>query len=509
MPVIKVEFGRAGLVASATSETFLNHIQILRDARAWSGGSTGTEVPRFAESTVRYLERIMLARGADLRDAIFQFAHLVGLATVASDSGRALDTLFGFEGAVRARRIAADLARRLEGRDSHATLDATAFVLDYGDGQSYRLLHARLPLLFALLEFLLTSPEAPEQSREMLGHIGRIEEAPSDFDTVKSASNAIAATLNASLDTMMRSRVERDRMEALAAFLDETAVETDTGERRWSIDDAAILDFWLRGGSGEARAEDFRQFRTVHRAFVALVLALREGEDFQRLYRPQAADDQEGYVQLTADQAAFETIEEGLPSPLDALAEDPLCRVKFLTGAEAKGLEIAARLWGAVREFPLSVLRSDVMGGAQNEIINALRFKRALEPLIALDKLADPDEAGYPAVAERYGRLRSHLRQMLHAAAYVTATRRQMTLPEPTATETRKAYRGVRRAGFGEALEDPEIGAAFEAAITPLSELGALLAGLEAALPEDLGQRFTADRRSFADAFGEMYGKET
>lgn len=509
MPVIKVEFARAGLAASATSETFLNHMQLLRDARAWSGGAGGAELPRFSESTVRYLERALLARGADLRDAVFQFTHLVGMAAVISPSGRALDTLYGYDGPVRGRRIAAYVNQCLEGLSCHVSADETAFVLTYEGGQPYRLLHARLPLLFALLEFLLTSPEAPEQAREVMALIGRIEAAPEDFETVRSASNAIAATLNAGLDKIMRSRVERDRLEALAAHLDETAIETDTGERRWSINDAAILAFWLRGASTEGRSDDFRQFRTVHRAFVALVLALREGEDFQRLYRPQTSDDAEGYLQLTEDQATFETIEEGLPSPLDSLGEDPLARVKFLTGAETRNLEIASRLWGAVRAFPVSVLRSEVMGGAQNEIINALRFKRALGPLIALDKLDDPDEAGYPAIAERFGRLRSHLRQMLHASAYVTATRRQIALPEPTATETRKAFRGVRRAGFGEAFDDPEIGAAFEAAITPLSELAGLVGELEAAIPEDLAERFEADRTVFAEAFEDMYGKET
>ncbi len=507
MPVIKMEFGRAGLAASATSETFLNHMQILRDARVWAGGARGGEMPRFSESTIRYLERALLARGADLRDAIFQFAHLVGLAATASPSGRALDTLYGFEGAVRAKRLGAHFARLLDGRETYIQVEEAAFQVAYPGGQSYRLLHARMPLLFALLEFLLTSPEAPEQSREVMRLIGEIEGAPGDFDTVKRASNAIAASLNATLDTMMRSRVERDRMEALAAHLDETAVE-DQGERRWVIDDGAILAFWLKGAA-EARGEDFRQFRTVHRAFVALVLALREGEDFQRLYRPQATDTEDGYLQLTDDQASYETAEERFPSPLDAFADEPVCRVKFLTGAEAKGLDIAARLWGAVRAFPMSVLRSEVMGGAQNEIINALRFKRPLGPLIGLDKLEDPDDAGYPAVAERYGRLRAHIRQMLNASAHVTATRRQMTLPEPTATETRKAYRGVRRTGFAEAFDDPEIGAAFEAAITPLSELGGLVAGLEKALPEDLADRFHADRGVFRDAFGAMYGKET
>ncbi|GMG83085.1 hypothetical protein LNKW23_22980 [Paralimibaculum aggregatum] len=509
MPVIKMEFARAGLAASATSESFLNHMQLLRDARAWSGGAGGAELPRFSESTVRYLERSLLARGADLRDAVFQFAHLIGMAAAISPSGRALDTLYGFDGPVRARRLAGHLAQGLEGIRSHVEMEENAFNLVYGHDQSYRLLHARLPLLYALLEFLLTAPDAPEQAREVMTLIARIEEAPQDFETVRATSNAIAATLNAGLDRMMRSRVERDRLEALAAHLDETARETEAGERRWTIDDGAILAFWLRGAEPGGRSDDFRQFRTVHRAFVALLLALREGEDFQRLYRPQAADDEEGYLQLTDDQATFETVEEGLPSPLDALAEDPVGRVKFLTGAETRNLEIAARLWGAVRAFPLAVLRSEVMGGAQNEIINALRFKRALGPLIALEKLEDPDEAGYPAVAERYARLRAHLRQMLHASAYVTATRRQINLPEPTASETRKAYRGVRRAGFGEAFDDPEIGEAFEAAITPLSELAGLLGELEAAMPGELVERFAEDRAVFADAFGEMYGKET
>lgn len=510
MPVIKMEFARAGLAAGATSETFLNQMQVLRDARAWAGGMAGAELPRFSDSTLRYLERALLARGADLRDAVFQLSHLLALAAAADPRGRALDTLYGFAGPVRAGALAAHLAAAAARAEAPAVaLEDRGFVLRYAGGEGYRLAHARLPLLVALLEFLLTTPDAPGEGREVMSLIARIEAAPGGFETVRAASNAIAAALNATLDRVMRSRVERDRIEALTAHLDATAEDHGAGDRRWVIDDAAILSFWLRGAEEPGRTEDFRQFRTVHRAFVALVLALREGEDFQRLYRPQTADDEEGLLQIAADQGSFETIEDGLSSPLDALSEDPVGRVKFLTGAEAKGLEIAARLWGAVRAFPLAVLRSEVMGAAQNEIINALRFGRPLGPLVRLETRADGEEAGYPAVAERYGRLRAHLRLMLHAAAHVMAERRGIRLPEEKAAETRKAFRSVRRAGFAEAFEDATIGAAFEAAITPLGDLAGLLADLSAALPGELGERFEQDRALFADAFTSLYRKET
>lgn len=510
MAVIKVEFARAGLAASATSESFLNQMQLLRDARCWVGGADGSELPRFSESTLRYLERALFSRGADLRDAVFQLAHLTGAAAALSSSGRALDLLYGFPGPVRSRALGAYMAEAASGRDGHVTCEEKSLVLRYREGQGYRIATARLPLLLALLEFLLSSPEAPEQAREVLALIERVEADPDGFETVRGASNAIAAGLNASLDRVMRSRVERDRFEALAAFLDEIAAEEDIGDgdRVWTLDDGAILAFWRRGAEDQERAEDFRQFRTVHRAFVALTLALREGEDFQRLYRPQASETEESTVQIAEEQGRFETLDEHAPSPLDALEEDPIARVKFLTGAEAKSIEIAARLWGAVRDYPLSVMRSEVFGAAQNEIINALRFRRELEPLVRLDKLSEPG-AGYDAVAGRYAKMRKHTRQMMHAAAHVMAERRGIALPEPQATETRKAFRSVRRAGFSEAFGDDDIGKAFEAAIAPLTELGGLLKALLAALPEDLETRFVGDRAAFQKAFGDLYGKET
>lgn len=504
MPVIRMEFARAGLAAAATSEAFLNQMGLLAEARAYGGGA---DLPRFAGGTLRRLERALTARGQDLRDAVFQLAHLLGAAAALDPQGRALDTLYGFPGPVRARALAAYLASG--GARGHVRHEAEALALSYDGGPDYRLAHARLPLLMALLEFLLTAPDAPEQAGETMALVERIEAAPGCFETVRAASNALAASLGARLDRVMRSRVERDRFEALARHLDETAEEVEPGERRWRIDDGAVLSFWLRGAADPARAEDFRQFRTVHRAFVALILALREGEDFRRLHRPVAADDGESMLQIAERDAEIETLEEGRPSPLDALAADPAGRVKFLTGAEAKALEIPVRLWGAVRALPLSVMRSEVMGAAQNEIINALRFSRPLGPLVRLERLESDAAAGYGALRARYSKLGGHLGRMLLAAAHVAAERRGIALPEPRAAEARRAWRATRRQGFDGAFEAEGTGPAFDAALEPLADLARLMAGLEAALPEDTAALFAADRTAFAGAFAELYPQET
>ncbi|MGF1502028.1 MAG: hypothetical protein ACFBSD_09430 [Paracoccaceae bacterium] len=509
MEVIQLQFARAGIAASGTSEIFLNQMQVLRDARAWSSRA-GSDLPRFSDNTIRYLERALLGRGADLRDAVFQLSHLLSLSARLSARGRALDILYGYDGPIRARGLAAYLAERAAEGDT-TECQEKAFVLTYGSGESYRLAHARLPLLVALMEFLLTCPSAPEKSREVMANIAEIEAAHDRFDAVRTASNAIAALVNGLLDTMMRSRVERDRFETLMGFLDATAEEGDAGVRHWVIDDDAILDFWLRGVREPDRAEDFRQFRTVHRGFVALVLALRQGEDWQRLYRATPVDAEDSVVQLAEDQGSFETTEDEPTTPLDDLAEDPLARVKFLTGAEEKGLEIAVRMWGPVRAFPLSVLRSEVMGAAQNEIINAVRFRRELGPLIALEKHAKPGQntaAGYDEAVERYAKLKAHLRQMLRACAYVTAERRGLSVPEEQLAAARKAFKATRRQGFAEAFDDDEVGRAFEAAISPLAQLSDLLGGLADRLPDGLTDTFQADRKTFSGAFHELYAKE-
>lgn len=508
MVVIKVEFGRTALTASGVSEAFLNEIRALADARCWSGTA---DFPRFSERTVKYLEDIFKARGADLRDAVFQLSHLLALATKLSPRGRALDVLYGYDGPVRAKRLSAYLADLSEGND-HVAAEPDGFTLTYAGGETYRLASARLPLLMALMEFSLAGACEAEGGPWMPKTIAEIEAAPESFDHVRRTSNTMASRLSAYLDQALRSRVDRERFESLASFLDARATQGGAGDNsgKWVIDDAAVLEFWRDAVADPEKGGDFRQYRTVHRAFVALVLALREGEDWARLYRARSTDaSEDAFLQIEATQGGFETLEEGGNTPLDQLTEPPIARVKFLTGAEEKALEIAVRLWGAVRMFPLSVLRSEVMGGVQNEIINALRFRRPVAPLLNLEKLAEADGTAYHTQQDQFGKLRQHVGRMRQAAIHVMAERRGIEIPDEIATTARKAYRSIRREGFAEAFADDEVGEAFEAALDPLGEIAGLVESLRAALPEDPNPEFEADRALFRAAFTELYAKET
>jgi len=501
MPVIRVAFARSGLAAAGTSEAFLNRLAVLADARAWGPG--WGERPRFGPATLRHLERALTGRGADLRDAVFQLSHLIGLGATLDRRGRALDALFGAEGPATGRRLGAHLAGLADGA-GRVTREGEGFRIAYAGGESYRLADARLPLLIALLEFLLTAADAPEEGEAVLARIAEIEAAPDDFAALRQASNAIAALLNARLDAMLRSRAERDRFEVLAGFLDARAAAAACpgAPAEWVIDDAAILDLWVESAADPARGADLRQFRTVHRLMVALVLALREGEDWQRLHRAAPGADDEALLRVDAAEAAAETLEE-TGTPLDLLAEPPCDRVKFLTRTEAAALDIPVRLWGAVRLFPLAVLRSEVMGAVQNALMNALRFDRPLAPLAALEAAES-----YAARIAAHAGLRAHLRRMLLAAVHVSATRRAIALPEAEAAAAARAFRGIRRAGFAEAPDDDATAAAFEAAIGPLGDLGRLMAGLAAALPDPPEPVFEADRAVFARAFADLYGKD-
>jgi hypothetical protein len=178
--------------------------------------------------------------------------------------------------------------------------------------------------------------------------------------------------------------------------------------------------------------------------------------------------------------------------------------VKFLTGAELSALQLPVRLWGAVQDFPLSVLRSEAMGAVQNAIANALRFGRPVAGLVALEEVP----GDYAAARAARDRVTAHLRRMLYAAVHVSAERRGIRLPEEKAAEARRAFRGVRRQGFAEALTDPAAGAAFDAAVTPLSDLSGLMAGLARAMPGDEGALFAADLPVFRRAFADLYAQE-
>ncbi|MEO0822266.1 MAG: hypothetical protein AAF074_17785, partial [Pseudomonadota bacterium] len=112
----------------------------------------------------------------------------------------------------------------------------------------------------------------------------------------------------------------------------------------------------------------------------------------------------------------------------------------------------------------------------------------------------------YAEQAAAWRDAKQHLGRMRLAAAHVLAHHAGLEVPGDAAA-ARKAFRGFRREGFQDALEDPDRGEAFGATIAPLTTLSSLAESLLAALPEDLDGLYAADRPRFQAMFRAIYGE--
>ncbi|MEM1345399.1 MAG: hypothetical protein AAGI34_12575 [Pseudomonadota bacterium] len=496
MVTIRVDFARARLIDSAKTETFVNEIRKLQDALSFSRGRADPR-PRFSQSTIALLSRELIARGPGLRDAIFQVTHLMRAAASVSPSGSALEVLFTLEGPAQPRHIAAGLAPWFANSE-HATLTDKALCLTYADTREpYELTFTRLPLVLALVEFALGMELDDNTARERDAVMRRLETSAPRLDAQREASNALARVLSGYLDQALGARAARERLIAVARYLDEHAeAETPGQPPLWHLDDEAVLGFWET--QAETGASEMRLYRTVHRAFIALILALRHGRDWHALHEG-LRDFDALPVESALDPAAVAG--EAAGSALDALAEPPLDTVKFLNKREREALELVDLYWRQTGELALSVLRSAVMGRHQSALTTARQFGRPLAPLLSL-----AEAPGYGAQIEEWQSLAKHLERMRLASAHVLAHHAGLDLPA-RADEARKAFQSFRRAGFSEALDDPELGRAFGAAIAPLVTLSEQLDGLQTALSSDLDRIETADRPRFEQALRTIYAE--
>ncbi|WP_333832906.1 hypothetical protein [Rubrimonas sp.] len=508
MVVIRVDFARARLADAGRSESFENQIAALREARVWSA-SGFSDRPRYGPATIERLVWALAGRGPDLRDAVFQLTQLLAAAGALAQTGRgrgsALSVLLLIEGPARAGVLAAGLARAFAGRAGLLRrAEEGGLELPEAGGGSYRIAEARLPMLFALLEFAIGLEVEGEAAAERDAALAQAERAGAERAGRVAASNRLAAALSRHLDGALRGRAARDRLTAIARFLDARAeVDTPGAPPCWRIDDEATLAFWeAQAGAAESGGEA-RLFRTAHRGFAALSMALREGEAWRGLHRDRGHLDAPDALEVAEGAGGDATPDAD--GPLARLTEPPLDRVKLLNRAEREGLDVVDALWRIAPHLPLSALRTAAMGAAQNAVVNAQRFGRPVAPLLRLDPAQAPSP--YAAQLDAWRALAAHLLQARLAAAHVVATQADVA-PPAMAEEARRAFRSFRRAGFAEALEDPDLGEAFGDAIAPLARLSSLVESLLDAAPPDADAQFAADAPRFEAGFRAIHGPQ-
>ncbi len=543
--------GAEGMLLEAGKSPELDAaLQIVVDAE--SGG-----VRKFSPLIGRKLARIIVCRC--YAPALLELCHLVGVARACGRRRMSYEGLFWESGPARAASFRGFIGERLhEGDTGPARVSANEGGVEivYADGR-FGISYARMPLLSALMEFLVTVLGYRELDDALQAMLDQGPTAAAVSSAAKCLARALYAFLNAHLPSAQTQR----KFDRLTGYL---AQRHDGDFDETAIDDEAVLGFWL--AESAADTTDFRTFLSVFRSFVRLRQALVLARDQRALTRPRAIgpEREAGEVDPADLETAVEAFEER-EDCLTRLRETCARRIKFLTKTEMAELDLLIEHRSVRRALALSLMRSEVFGALQTRISQALRRQIPAEGLRQMIEGSASDD--YRSRRDRLDALRGHVDRVLLASFYVLLCARRWealtiaialrpdidlrslrsrllpsdvprnvvpltggelgerllsTLEDSSIAgpamaslmqKAKAAFRGLARQGFrdGEA-RTPEVLEAFVTGIEPLLELRRELAAhvghLSALrLPEtDWQSQFEQDRQTFNRQFFMIYG---
>jgi hypothetical protein len=495
--------------------------------------------PKFSPGVQQELAHAVVGRA--YAPVLLQLCHLVHVAALAPR--QRVEMFFwglpnargsAYAGWVRARLAAAGRA------PVPLVADAAGVALDYPDGR-FTLAYGRMPLLVAMMEFLVSAFGYPA----VLERIEALLTAGTRARTGEIA-NELSRALYGFLAPHLPSAHESRRFQRLVDYM----LQRGGGDfSRDDIDDAAILDLWLT-----ADDPDFRIYSTVLRGFLRLAEALDHAADSVGMERarPIGTDHEAGELEPAAGAVPPPSADEA-GDPLLALQEPPAAAIKLLNQRETAEIAPVMESGGLAGRLALSLLRDRVFGALQARLTEAVRRGGAGGALRVLDGNEATD--GYAAWVTRYGALEEHVARAMLASLHLlaragrpeavhlilacgqgidlAALRRDQgrgsdvaallqALADPAVAgaelaalmlRARRAYQSLSRAGFEpDAPSRPDIVDGHAAAAAPLVRLAARVARFRSALARrpvgSWDARFADDRALFAARLRTLYASD-
>lgn len=431
---------------------------------------------------------------------LLELCHLVraaSLVTPGSFRARGFEWLFWGVETARRHAFRAAFEDVDVGSPTQVSVQDDAVVLAY-PRTTFAVRYGRMPTLAAMMEFLVSTLGY----RDVVRSVGSLASVSATPRTVADAANELSRRVYAVLGEHLLSAQELRRFDTMTAYLERIHGPDFTED---VIDDAVLLQFWL-ATAVDADQGDFRGYRTTWRAFLRLIRVLAESVDLA------GVDDAIEMDPAMADRNA-ETVVFGVEgdNPLDALGDLPAASVKALSKRDVRLLEMPVGDPGGVRRLPLSYLRAVCFGALQGRLSQALRRTVDDAELTAL--VAQANVVGYEEHLALLDDAGSQVRRVAQASLYVIQQAERSAGGGHVAVldEARRAFNALNRRGFDRsALSDPERRNAFVALAEVLPTIADRLRTARTALvavPWQAAQ--VDDRRTFADAFGRLYGRST
>lgn len=334
------------------SEALRAALSCIAEASAHDGG------PRYSDKVSRELARIIVCRS--YAKPLLELSHLMVCAS--GCGGRYEDVFWGIS-----RASSSEFRRSfsaLDGQSGQVRISANGIY--HNDGvDGFQISYARMPLLVALLEFMITTvgySAIDEMTRAVRGQRASGNDV---LGAARAMQRSLYGYLKDHLPPVQRQRRERH-------FL--TYVGSHAGNRSGAdaITDDIVLTYWSQ--FSDADEIEAKTYRGVYETARRLIVALDAAGD--RLAGTRARTIGTDFEAGEIDPEDIEAVVSALDAdegPLQRLLETSAEQIKYINVNEAEILTELPLSDNTARRIPVSVLRNAIYGAVQLRLSMALR----------------------------------------------------------------------------------------------------------------------------------------
>lgn len=358
--------------------------------------------PKFSPMICREIGKIIVCR--TYATPILELCHLLlGAAKIAPQPDR-YELLFWDSGVARTSSFHNYCDRAFEHyTGSRLQINGSGLTINYDEGP-FSIQFSRMPVLSALLEFLLSALGYCEIDETVQSLLKNNASKKSISECANALSRQVYGYLREHLPTAQSQRKFRKIL---------TYCQDDIDQ----INDDLILHFWQEASLEAEKGIDFKTFDSVFLTFIRAIQAVEAARDLSSMrYAGSIGSNREaGEIDPDILSESLDCVDEAVSSLLK-LSTSPLNLIKFLNKQETAHLETLLHSGNLALRLPLSVLRSDVFSKPQSRLTQALRRKAKGDDLQTI--IQEGPKETYQERRLEYKSLREHLERSIYASLH-------------------------------------------------------------------------------------------
>jgi len=470
------------------------------------------ETLRYASGpTLERLVHIVVGTGSGPnRDApLYELCHLVNIVDACGFVGDNRLLLFmGIE-----RVLPTDIKDQIKSKLKKSGWQREGFKVDekgisitYPD-QIFEVRYGRMPLLFALHEFL-SGMDGFTFITELNDIFDEMLAGSPNIKAIKKATGKLASKFRKYRHAHVEWAKHEEKFDRMASFLTKRSSKSI-----WCIDDAAVLEFWIAHDQGKEQ----RAYKTVFDSFVTLLRTIQRSSHKKSAEsaQPLGADWETDEVDISeTDRLSFDDFAEW-QSPLLLFDKSKLSGINFFKAStERKHIENLMIYGPDAGRLPLAFLRLESFAQLQSGITNDLRLKRGSD--IILERISCDNAPTYIEKEQQFQSSLKHIVRLQKSVLFLLLGSEEEgvsdideNITSEILDDAQEVFLGMKRKGFHNKEIDEEQQEVFQLAAESLVTMSYLIKDFLAKVENfkfELKEQFKCDQETFSTQFKKIYG---